>query len=141
MCAVKPQVAMLALHQKFVVRYLAMVWKSIEQGRQLQERVTRESGRGYASTEPYTPSLRRLAELYNTTPAYMLLVRERQGQRCGICRRLPKKWHVDHDHKTMEFRGWLCHHCNVGLGFLGDTLQRLRSAVEYLEGKFTHAPR
>ena len=39
---------------------------------------------------------------------------------------------LDHDHKTGEFRGWLCKQCNTGLGNLGDNLHSLQRAVEYL---------
>jgi hypothetical protein len=42
-------------------------------------------------------------------------------------------WQLDHCHDTGEFRGWLCKQCNTGLGNMGDTLQSLRLAVEYLE--------
>ena len=62
---------------------------------------------------------------------------------CPICERdmkeISKKgqirlqnWVVDHCHKTKTFRGWICHHCNVGLGALSDDLDRLQNAVEYL---------
>ncbi len=44
-----------------------------------------------------------------------------------------QNWVLDHCHDTETFRGWLCHHCNVGLGAFSDNLNRLRKAVTYLE--------
>ena len=40
---------------------------------------------------------------------------------------------VDHNHDTGAVRGLLCNNCNKGIGFLGDNLDRLRRATEYLE--------
>ena len=40
---------------------------------------------------------------------------------------------IDHDHETMEFRGWLCYRCSTGLGYFGDSLTGLRQVLEYLE--------
>jgi hypothetical protein len=39
---------------------------------------------------------------------------------------------LDHDHETGKFRGWLCDKCNLGIGRLGDNLQGVVSAVNYL---------
>jgi hypothetical protein len=39
---------------------------------------------------------------------------------------------LDHNHTTGEFRGWLCHQCNAGLGLLGDGYAGLRCAMNYL---------
>lgn len=41
--------------------------------------------------------------------------------------------HLDHCHATGKFRGWICGKCNRGLGGLGDTLEALTRAVNYLE--------
>lgn len=42
------------------------------------------------------------------------------------------KIYTDHDHKTGKLRGLLCFGCNTGLGHLGDSLEGLQRAVEYL---------
>jgi hypothetical protein len=65
---------------------------------------------------------------------------------CPICQRTEKVirkdspnkkgvWCCDHDHITNEFRGWLCHKCNLGLGNLNDDTSRLKRAIEYLKGE------
>ena len=43
-----------------------------------------------------------------------------------------QNWVLDHCHETLTFRGWVCHHCNVGLGGFKDSLTRLKKAVIYL---------
>lgn len=40
---------------------------------------------------------------------------------------------VDHNHETGEVRGLLCTPCNRGIGFLGDTADAVRRALDYLE--------
>jgi hypothetical protein len=42
-------------------------------------------------------------------------------------------WVLDHCHDTETFRGWLCFHCNSGLGQFKDNLERIKNAVKYLE--------
>jgi hypothetical protein len=39
----------------------------------------------------------------------------------------------DHDHRTGEFRGWLCQECNLGLGKIGDNIEGVRGMLAYLE--------
>ena len=55
-----------------------------------------------------------------------------QGDQCSICKRSGMKMVIDHNHQTGEVRGLLCHACNVGIGNLGDDVDRVRSALEYL---------
>jgi hypothetical protein len=40
---------------------------------------------------------------------------------------------VDHCHTEGNIRGLLCDHCNTGLGKLGDNIEGLMKAVEYLK--------
>ena len=51
---------------------------------------------------------------------------------CALCYDAPATV-VDHDHETGAVRGALCSGCNTGLGRLGDSVNGLRQAIEYLE--------
>jgi len=59
-----------------------------------------------------------------------------QDGKCAICAQPPKPKEkylsVDHCHETGLIRGLLCASCNVGLGNLGDTAERLEKALAYL---------
>jgi hypothetical protein len=55
-------------------------------------------------------------------------------QACECCGKVSDSPLVlDHDHETGKFRGWICAKCNLGLGRLGDTIESLMRAVEYLK--------
>ena len=54
------------------------------------------------------------------------------GTACEICLKTPEKIVFDHDHKTREFRGWLCDTCNRSLGVFGDEVPGLIKALNYL---------
>ena len=54
--------------------------------------------------------------------------------RCQKCR-AHTKLHLDHDHETGAFRGWLCLKCNMGIGQLGDTREGLQTAIAYLNNE------
>lgn len=63
-----------------------------------------------------------------------------QGNRCAVCKEYETRvingkfcrLCVDHDHKTGKIRGLLCHDCNTALGKFEDNVERIRSAIEYL---------
>jgi len=49
---------------------------------------------------------------------------------CGISDKdCQRRLELDHCHTTGRFRGWLCHQCNKGLGFIGPVIDKAR---EYL---------
>jgi len=68
----------------------------------------------------------------------------RQGNKCPICgdyiilcaRKGETAACLDHDHKTGVVRGLLCSKCNTGIGMLGDSIEGLRKALEYLEKSY-----
>jgi Recombination endonuclease VII len=52
-------------------------------------------------------------------------------QVCGSADRL----HFDHNHETGEFRGILCHNCNVALGYARESREVLLGLAEYIGRK------
>ena len=57
-----------------------------------------------------------------------------QDSRCAICRnKWKRKLYVDHCHQTNRVRGLLCGPCNTAIGLLGDNLEGVLRAVEYLK--------
>jgi hypothetical protein len=54
---------------------------------------------------------------------------------CELCGRPPKKRNLclDHCHETGQFRGWLCHKCNLGIAALGDSREGLERALAYID--------
>ncbi len=59
-----------------------------------------------------------------------------QGGACAICQDTPAdgRLSVDHCHETGVVRGLLCSPCNTALGMMKDDVERLRRAINYLDG-------
>jgi hypothetical protein len=51
--------------------------------------------------------------------------------KCHICGKIAKLC-VDHDHRTIGFRGLLCSNCNTVIGLMQDNPDLLKRAAEYL---------
>lgn len=69
-----------------------------------------------------------------TQEEYEEMVQEQSGL-CACCGK-EKPLIVDHDHQTGAIRGLLCKICNVAIGNLGDSLQGLQRAVDYLRNHY-----
>lgn len=72
-----------------------------------------------------------------TQEDYVKMLNNQKGK-CAICgtEKPTGKWKVfavDHCHTTGKIRGLLCNECNRGMGLLGDNVERLRKAAEYLD--------
>lgn len=84
--------------------------------------------------ESQTPRNRRdgwLKRTYDITiEEYTEILRTQDGH-CAACIS-DEKLVVDHDHKTGEVRGILCHTCNIALGMLGEDTERMQGLIQYL---------
>lgn len=54
------------------------------------------------------------------------------GTPCECCGRADQKLCWDHCHTTEEHRGWICSNCNQAIGKLGDDIEGVLKAVDYL---------
>lgn len=87
---------------------------------------------------------RHLKKTYGITVEIFGEMLAAQGGGCAICavKECPshrENLSVDHDHETGVVRGLLCHHCNLLLGYAGDSVERLKQAIAYLGGGDAHA--
>lgn len=70
------------------------------------------------------------------TGKYLLEKREiavgrKKPEQCELCGSMGRICY-DHDHSTGNFRGWICHRCNVVLGMVKDNRELLSAMIEYL---------
>lgn len=88
-------------------------------------------------TECIRERSRKVSQIRKTAPP--------KSDSCDCCGKLPnigmhanaalrsRGLALDHDPATDAFRGWLCDGCNRAIGSLGDSLEGLMRAVEYLK--------
>lgn len=82
-------------------------------------------------------SIRKLLEKTNPRPT-------NKDYECPICNKNEEQlkendrwndrsvWCLDHNHNTLEFRGWICNNCNIAIGRLHDSPSIALSAYRYL---------
>lgn len=77
-----------------------------------------------------------LRRKYGLTVTEYQAILARQGGVCACCKSpdpgAGRDWRVDHSHESGLVRGLLCHHCNVGIGHLGDGPPGVQRALHYL---------
>src|SRR5258708_1552510 len=72
---------------------------------------------------------------YGLTLAEHKQMVEAQEYKCKICLK-QKKLEIDHNHKTGQVRGLLCHDCNYRLlGTIERNVAKVERAIKYLKGK------
>ena len=106
---------------------------------------------GYCRTHT---KLRTRAWRYQVAPEVIVLLLKQQQGCCAVCGSndpgLDRDWHIDHDHSCCGagrscgdcIRGLLCHKCNLMIGWAGDDVVKLQSAIDYLQGtsRTSYAP-
>ena len=86
-----------------------------------------------ASKKYYTPENARRKHLSRyglDTEGYDKLYDE-QGGGCAICHQAIVLV-VDHCHNSLKVRGLLCNGCNLAIGYFEDDVERMKSAIKYL---------
>lgn len=81
----------------------------------------------------------KIKRLYSLSVSDMESMFRKQNGLCAVCEttmmmteKKTKRPYVDHDHKTGQVRGLLCHKCNTGLGYFDDSSELLSKAHAYL---------
>lgn len=88
--------------------------------------------------DPYLARAKQRHQRYGLSPEDQAATLAAQNNRCALCgEQFPERTkliHIDHDHQTGRFRGWLCHWCNTALGHYEKLESRvgLRRVEEYL---------
>lgn len=59
---------------------------------------------------------------------------DKQRGCCGCCGKETEDFHVDHCHESGKIRGLLCFNCNTAIGKLGDSVEGVEKALNYLKG-------
>ncbi len=85
---------------------------------------------------------RSLKKLYGITSEEYNSMVDKQNGLCAICgspektfdsnTKQTKVLSVDHNHETGQIRGLLCNSCNRGIGLIGDSPEKLLSAIKYM---------
>ena len=76
---------------------------------------------------------------YGLTSKSYKELHDKQNARCACCglhvSEQNQRLSVDHCHETNVVRGLLCSNCNTGIGKLGDNVEGLTRAINYLSSQ------
>jgi len=117
-------------------------YRNTEKGRLAHRRSCKKAYERLRSTEEGRLVLR-LRKIRSERGEAAAVWFEKQKPMCKICGKTVHKAPenskdkqnqavIDHDHKTGELRGLLCHQCNVGIGNFKDSIDRMLNAILYL---------
>ena len=87
--------------------------------------------REYYKKNPDKARRRNLLTYYGITVETFDQMAAEQNHSCAACLKPTTDLHVDHDHKTGAVRGLLCMNCNLALGHVQDSIERLQQLREY----------
>ena len=95
------------------------------------------SQRSYYNKDKEAYRWRVIKNTYNLSKEDFYNILEKQDYKCALCSKTfpgfkQNQLHIDHCHETNKVRGLLCMQCNVGLGMLGDNIEGLERALDYL---------
>lgn len=82
---------------------------------------------------------------YGLTPEQYEVLWAAQGMKCAACGntdpgRKNGQWSIDHCHDTKIVRGIVCNGCNLALGHVKDSVERLQMLIDYLKPNLEVSP-
>jgi hypothetical protein len=92
---------------------------------------TRQRSEDNTTTRSYT-NCKSCEQKINTLLIKLRKESPQQPENCECCGKKTDKLYLDHCHNLNTFRGWICNNCNVGLSRLGDNIDGLVKALNYL---------
>ncbi len=116
-------------HKKEFLRKSAEYQKS-KKGREAH----RKAGLKYNQSHKQETHDRHILRKYGLLPGEHEKLYVGQNGCCALCGKTVayNRVSTDHDHETGKVRGLLCQGCNTGIGLLGDNIEGLQRAIEYL---------
>jgi hypothetical protein len=122
--------------------------KSIKPLKEFKKHPQNKDGYGCHCLDCYRKKDRKIAKTnraftrYGITEEAYQEMFEKQNHLCAICGSPEtstsnrsggiKRLSIDHNHKTGEVRGLLCHKCNSAIGLFEEDIERMKSAIDYL---------
>lgn len=89
----------------------------------------------YQQTNTYKSNL--MLRTYGITQEEYNEMLKEQDYSCAICQthqdEFENRLSIDHNHNTGSIRGLLCSNCNTAIGLLGDNLESIQKALDYLK--------
>lgn len=84
--------------------------------------------------EAYKKKVRKntLKRRYNLTEEEYQNLLDSQNGTCAICKEIPVRFVIDHDHSSGKVRGLLCDNCNLSVGWYENNSNRISQIIEYL---------
>ena len=93
-----------------------------------------EKGKIQRKADPEKYNFARRLVKYGITKEQYYTKLQEQNNTCGICiKPFTETPAIDHDHKTLIFRGLLCDPCNTGFGLLKEDIANFNSCIAYAE--------
>lgn len=83
------------------------------------------------TNKPHEYKIYRIKNRYGVSDEVAEQLLQRKAIGCEACGSKTRP-HIDHNHRTGKVRGILCHTCNVALGQVDDSADRLEKLIDYL---------
>lgn len=98
----------------------------------------KQQDKDYAKKNSKKLQMQRIKRRYNLDEDSSYRLVDKVTYKCECCgfkynEECKRKLHVDHCHTTDKVRGVLCHSCNLALGLLEESIDRVNLLAKYIK--------